>query len=185
LKISDSNLVIEIKNKNPAALEYAINKYVKLVYSVAYNILYKLADKSCIQECVSDVFTSIWYNIETFDLKKSTFKTWITAIAKYKAIDYRKKYIKNSNIEEFNDMNIIDTHNIEDVIIERENKEELLRAIEKLEKPDCEIFIRKYFLDESIEHIAKCLGLTRQAVDNRLWRGRKKLRKNLILFERR
>jgi RNA polymerase sigma-70 factor (ECF subfamily) len=184
LKITDNNLVIEMKNKNPAALEYAIDAYGKLIYAVVYNILNILTDKGCIQECVSDVFTSIWYNIEAFNWEKATFKTWITVIAKYKAIDYKKKYIKNCNIEELKDSSIVDTHNTENIIIERENKEELLKAIEDLGKPDCEIFIRKYFLDESIEHIANCLGLTRQAVDNRLWRGRKKLKNKFSIIRK-
>jgi RNA polymerase sigma-70 factor (ECF subfamily) len=183
LKITDNNLIIEMKNTNPAALEYAIDVYGKLVYTVIYNVLNTISDKSCIQECVSDTFTAIWYNIEAFNCEKASFKTWITAIAKYKAIDYKKKYIKSSNVKQLKDDTVIDMHNSENLIIERENKEELLSAIEELGKLDCEIFIRKYFLDESIDAIATRLGLTRQAVDNRLWRGRKKL-KNKLCFIR-
>ncbi len=184
MKITDNNLIAQIKNKNPVALEYAIDLYGKLIYKVIYNVLNTLSDKSCLQECASDVFTAVWYNIEVFNADKATFKTWITAIARYKAIDYKKKYIKNSNVLELNDSISRDVDNVEKLLIQRENKEEVLSVIKNLGKPDCEIFIRRYFLDEPIEHIANCLSLTRQAVDNRLWRGRKKLKDSFCAIKK-
>jgi len=184
LKINDNNLIVQLKNKNSMALEYAIDTYGKLIYKVIYNVLNALADKSCIQECASDVFTAVWYNIQAFNPDKATFKTWITAIAKYKAIDYKKKYIKNYNLLELKDSLSKDIDNVEKLLIQRENKEELLSAIKELGKPDCEIFIRRYFLDEPIEYIANCLSLTRQAVDNRLWRGRKKLKDSFCVIKK-
>lgn len=59
MKITDNNLITELKNKNPVALEYAMDTYGKLVFAVIYNVLNTLADKSCIQECSSDTFTAI------------------------------------------------------------------------------------------------------------------------------
>lgn len=45
-----------------------------------------------------------------------------------------------------------------------------------INKLDREIFIRRYFYYEKIEDIAKRKGLTRQAVDSRLFRMRAKLK---------
>lgn len=45
------------------------------------------------EECISDVLFSIWENIEAFNYRESSFKNWICAIAKYKAIDYKSKYL--------------------------------------------------------------------------------------------
>ncbi|OOM61895.1 RNA polymerase factor sigma-70 [Clostridium beijerinckii] len=88
--------------------------------------------------------------------------------------------MKNSNIENINDYNITALNETEEYILAAENKDEIIKIIKELGKVDCEIFIRRYFLEESIENIARSLGLTRQAVDNRLWRGRKRLKEKMI-----
>lgn len=180
MKIGEENLAEEIKNRNVAALEYAIDNYGKLIYKIIYNILNSFGDKESVQECVSDVFTAVWYNIKTYDNKKASFKSWIIAISKYKAIDYRKKLMKNLNIENINDYNITALNDTEEYILAVENKEEIIKIIKELGMVDCEIFIRRYFLEESIEKIAKSLELTRQSVDNRLWRGRKRLKEKML-----
>lgn len=180
LKITENNLTEEIGNGNPAALEYAIDTYGKLVYKVVNSALNLSEDKDYIQECVSDIFTAIWYNIKTYDKEKATFKSWLIAISKYKAIDYRKKLIKNSNIEDINEYDIKADNDTEEYIISLERKSEIIKVIKELGEVDCEIFIRRYFLEEPIDDIAKSLGLTRQAVDNRLWRGRKRLKEKML-----
>lgn len=180
LKITENNLTEEIGNGNPAALEYAIDTYGKLVYKVVNSVLNLSENKDSIQECVSDVFTAIWYNIKTYDKEKATFKAWLIAISKYKAIDYRKKLIKNSNMEDINEYDIKADNDTEEYIISLERKSEIIKVIKELGEVDCEIFIRRYFLEEPIDDIAKSLGLTRQAVDNRLWRGRKRLKEKML-----
>lgn len=180
MKVGEQNLAEEIKNRNAAALEYAIDNYGKLIYKIVYNILDSFGDKESIQECVSDVFTAVWYNIKTYDSQKASFKAWIIAISKYKAIDYRKKLMKNFNIENINDYDITALNDTEQYILAAENKDEIIKVIKELGTVDCEIFIRRYFLEESIENIAKSLNLTRQAVDNRLWRGRKCLKEKML-----
>lgn len=179
MKITENNLVTEIQASNTKALEYAINMYGKLIYKVVNNVLCSFSDKYAIQECVSDVFTAIWYNIKTYDKEKASFKSWITAIAKYKAIDYRKKLIKKHTMEDINEYDLKEDINIEDHIICSERKKEIIKVIKELGKIDCEIFIRKYFFEESVDDIARNLKLSRQAVDNRLWRGRKYLREKM------
>ncbi|WP_026885598.1 sigma-70 family RNA polymerase sigma factor [Clostridium beijerinckii] len=180
MKVGEQNLAEEIKNRNSDALDYAIDNYGKLVYKIIYNILNSFGDKESIQECVSDVFTAVWYNIKTYDNQKASFKSWIIAISKYKAIDYRKKLIKNYNIQNINHYNTTALNDTEEYILASENKDEIIKIIKELGTIDSEIFIRRYFLEESIEKIAKSLELTRQAVDNRLWRGRKRLKEKML-----
>ena len=52
------------------------------------------------EECVNDILLSIWESIEGYDKDKNTFKNWICVIAKYKSINYRKKYLANYKLEE-------------------------------------------------------------------------------------
>ncbi|RFM22447.1 RNA polymerase subunit sigma-70, partial [Clostridium botulinum] len=64
-----------------------------------------------------------------------------------------------------------------------ENKEEIFEVMNYMKKEDQEIFIRRYFLDEKVENIAKILGVNRNLIDKRLSRGRKFLKEKLILLK--
>lgn len=52
----------------------------------------------------------------------------------------------------------------------------VIAIVDTLKEIDQQIFYKRYFFYESIEEIAQNLGLTRKAVDNRLWRMRKLLK---------
>lgn len=83
--IDEKNFIGQIKEQNEDALKYIIDKYGGLVKSVVSRTLY--AYPQDIEESVLDTFMKVWQNIKYFDESKSTFKNWIAAIAKYRAID--------------------------------------------------------------------------------------------------
>ena len=152
-------------------------------YKVTHNILSSNFNSQYIEDCVSEIFWSLWNNIESFDEEKGDFKYWITAVAKYKAIDYKRKLFKESTNECIDDYNFTDEANTEKIVASKENKEELLKAINDMKAEDREIFIRRYFLYEDIENIAKAFGVNRNFVDKRLSLGRKSLKDKLILLK--
>lgn len=61
----------------------------------------------------------------------------------------------------------------EDELIVMEDREELLKLINQLEPLDQKVFIMKYLLGMKTEEIGDKLGLTRAAIDNRVYRGKK------------
>lgn len=180
MKIDKNNFIEEIKRKNPRALDFVVDTYSGLVFKVVHTILNSSFHSQHVEECVNDVFWTVWNNIESFDKEKGNFKYWITAVAKYKAIDYKRKLFRQSTDECIDDCTIIDEVSTEKIIISKENREELLKAISGMKDEDKEIFIRRYFLDEGIENIAKAFGVERNLVDKRLSRGRKFLKEKLI-----
>lgn len=105
------------------------------------------------------------------------------AVTKYKAIDYKRKICGQVNSECIDDYSLTDHENTEKLIIEKENREELLALINSMDPVDREIFIRRYFLDEEISNIAAKLSIRRSAVDNRLSRGRKSLKKKFSVLK--
>lgn len=78
--------------KKEKGLELLIDQYGGLITAIVRKHLGTL--KSYEEECVNDVLLAIWHHIHRFDSEKNTFKNWVAAIAKYKAIDYQRKYIK-------------------------------------------------------------------------------------------
>ncbi len=64
-----------------------------------------------------------------------------------------------------------------------EERERLQTALKTLTAVERELIYKRYFLDESAADLAMEYGLTRQAIDNRLWRARKSLKLALIAGE--
>ena len=71
----------------------------------------------------------------------------------------------------------------EDELIMLEDRTELIKLINQLEPVEREIFIMKFFLGLKTEEIAKKLGLTNASIDNRVYRGKKKLNKKVTSLE--
>lgn len=175
MKITEENFVDQIKKRNEKALEYVIDNYAWVIKTVLKKHLFNLQD--FYEECMDDCLLAIWENIHYYDPKKSSFKNWIAGIAKYKSIDYMRKYLKNT-----------ETKNIEDVVISAEGNllreilaDEISRETEKmlcsLSEEDREIFKKIYFECKNMDEVSKETGLSKSILYNRISRGKKKMRK--------
>ncbi|MGL5347896.1 MAG: sigma factor [Peptostreptococcaceae bacterium] len=87
----DKLMIKYIKKKNPKGMDMLIEDYSGIITSVVRNHLGTL--KNYEEECVSDVLFSVWESINGYEKDKNSFKNWVCAIAKYKSINYRKKYL--------------------------------------------------------------------------------------------
>ncbi|CDI49927.1 sigma-70 family RNA polymerase sigma factor [Clostridium tetani] len=183
MKIDEDNFIKKLKNKNPKALEFALGNYGNLSYKVVYSVLGSGFERHSIEECVNDVFMVIWNNIDSFKEDKGSFKSWLIAISKYKAIDYRRKLARENNLEYLDEIITNEEYNTENIIIIEENRQEILKAINELKDVDKIIFTKRYLLEEDIEIIAKELGVNRTVIDNRLSRGRRTLKKKLTFLK--
>lgn len=96
MKINDDNVVSELQKKIPKALDFIVGIYGGLIKSIVQKTLFNFEDSGNVDECINDVFLGIWNNIDKFH-KDNKLKSWIAAIAKYKAIDYQRKLLKELN----------------------------------------------------------------------------------------
>lgn len=177
MKITAENVIKQLQKKNPQALEYLLDTYNKNIYSLTYRILKDVGCNEDIEECVSDVFVTAWENSHKYNPNKGTIKTWLFIVAKYKALDYRRKIYKEKNLSKEEEIELVSEEQVENKVILKEEIKQIMTVIDNLGETDRQIFYRRYFFYEEIEDIAVCLSLTRKAVDNRLWRIRKLLKK--------
>ncbi|OMF24133.1 RNA polymerase subunit sigma-70 [Paenibacillus sp. FSL H8-0548] len=174
MKFNDKNVIQQLQRRNEDALEYIIDTYLPLIKGVIHKVLSPLENEGMIDECINDTFLSIWSHSKKFHGEATDFKKWICAIAKYKAIDYYRKAAKNVEFTS-NDIVWNTEKSAEDELILMEDKSELIKIINQLEPVDRNIFIMKFFLGFRTEDIAAKLGLSNTAIDNRIYRGKKKL----------
>ena len=171
--VSDKELANAIKNGSERAFEELLRLYGGLIRAI---VRYHLKDISMWQEdCENDVLLSVWRNIDRFDPEKNSLKNWLGAVAKYRAINYKRKYIRELAGKELTE-DVADDMSADAEILKRETRSEILSLLEALAPADREIFIRRYILEQPVEEIAAVNKRKPSWIYNRLSRGRKILR---------
>ncbi|MDI2587421.1 sigma-70 family RNA polymerase sigma factor [Psychrobacillus sp. NEAU-3TGS] len=171
------SLINRLQRKDEQALREVIDTYGGYVKAIALKVL--LPNQTAIEECINDVFLTIWQKSAQFTGDEKDFKKWIGVITKYKAIDtYRSLQNKPKTVQLL--PSISSKKNLPERIVElRIQKEQLFISILSLSKNDQEIFLLKYYLGYSNGEIAEMFEISKSAVENRLYRGKLKLTKEM------
>lgn len=175
MKITEENFAEQIKKRNEKALEYVIDNYAWVLKTVLKKHLFNLQD--FYEECMNDCLLAIWENIRYYDPKKSSFKNWIAGIAKYKSIDYIRKYLKSTEDANIEDVTISVEDNSLREILSNEVSIEIEKMLHSLSQQDREIFRKLFFEGKDMNEISKETGLKKPILYNRLSRGKRKMRR--------
>lgn len=179
MKIDEGNVVKYLLKKNEKALDFVIDNYGGLIKSIVWKHLHSL--ESIQEECIDDILLAIWNNIDKYCKEKNSFKNWVAAVAKYKAIDYKRKYIKLLEQEDLESSNLESHLRVEEKVLENELSYEIQSLLNNLKEEDKNLFIKRYIEEEDIDTIAQGMGVKSSVIYNRLSRGRKKLK---TIFEK-
>lgn len=175
MKITEENFIKQLKNKNEKALEYVIDNYAWILKTVIKKHLFKLPNYY--EECMNDCLLGIWENINYYDPEKSSFKNWVGGIAKYKSLNYVRKYLRDLENQNMENVIISTEDNALKEILSKEISRETEKMLGSLSEEDREIFKKLYFEDKSMDEISDDTGLSKSVIYNRLSRGKKKMRK--------
>ncbi|WP_286860447.1 sigma-70 family RNA polymerase sigma factor [Proteiniphilum sp. UBA5510] len=178
----DKQLKDKLLSKNEKTVELLIEKYHKLLWVIVENTLRGIGRAEDIEECVSDVFVRIWGKPESFDPERGTMKTYLSVMAKSIALNRYKSLTKRYESESNNSVENENTDDLLDLICREERNEELLDAIHSLKDPYPEIFIRRYIFGEKTSVVASRLGMDTKDIENRIYRGKNKLKSILNHF---
>ena len=167
--MEDLDIVNLIYNRNEIGIAELKMKYNELLYSLALSILKNDADS---EESVNDTYLKIWRTIPPY--KPTYLKSFVCKITRQISIDiYRANHRKNEESLNEIDYEISSSYSLN----------ELSNLInEFLEKQDVEsqvLFIRRYFLNESVKNLSKGFEMTETNISVKLLRTRKKLKKYL------
>ena len=168
----DEELIRLLQGRGPEALKQLKARYGPLI---RYIVTGMLPDPRDAEECVSDVYMKVWEGIDGFSPDRS-LKPWLTAIARNTAVSYLRK--KRADTEELNDTSAL-SPSPEEELLRRERSAALMRVIGGLAPDERRLLSRKYYYRQSTAQIAAELGLTERTVEGRLYRLRKRLKKQL------
>jgi RNA polymerase sigma-70 factor (ECF subfamily) len=172
--VTPDNVIRELQCRSPEALAYLIDRFMPVVAAVASSILSDIGTQEDIEECVSDVFIDAWSRADRYDPARGTLRTWLTLLAKYRALDRRRKFRRHISSAEVRAP--VDADPVLSEVLSLERQHALVDAIEQLGPGVRDVMVCRYVFDMPVADIARALNLSRSQVDNRLSRGRQSLR---------
>ena len=131
------------------------------------------------EDCLSESAMRVWEKIALFNASRGGFTAWLTAIARNTAINYTRSAARHNSAGEMPEDAPSPEPTPEESVLQEERRAALNTALRRLPPADKALFYRKYYYLQPTAQIARELGLTERAVEGRLYRMKKQLRKML------
>lgn len=131
------------------------------------------------EDCLSEIAMQIWKKIERFDPKRGSWNAWLTAIARNYALNYKRDRSAQGGAGEIPPDLPSPEPSPEEQILRKERQAAVNRALQRLSARDRTLFYRKYYYMQPTAQIASETGLTERAVEGKLYRIKKQLRRLL------
>ena len=143
--------------------------------SDADNQLGPCAAAEDIEELASDVFVALWRAPQP--LRTEHLRGWLGKVARNQAISFlRRQHLQLVRDE---DCILIDDRDAQKLLEAKERSALLNAALAALTSEDREIFLRRYYYNQTAGQIAEALHMNPSTVRSRLLRGRQSLRTEL------
>ncbi len=197
--LDEQRLIQGLRARNPRILEILIAQYSHELFYFIRLVLEGVGSAQDAEECVNDLFVTVWQDFDSFDPARGSLRTWLTMRAKYIALDRRRHLMRRHPSGSLAASHLADQNasraqsfvgdlggeraslsqrmdtSLDALLEQRERREEVRRALERLPDLDRLLVYLRYFQLASIDEIALRTGLSKHAVDTRLWRVRKSL----------
>lgn len=173
----ERKMVLRIQRGDVRAFTLLVSQYERLVFHVVHRLT---LDQSDAEDICQDVFLKVYNRLNTFGFE-SKLSTWIARIAYLTAIDYLRKYRKQTTTELSDTLehNYFTTETPEQVLTQKEVSAYVNKLIAQLPE-QYRTVLTLYHLDEfSYPEIEQITGMPEGTVKNYLFRARKLLKEKL------
>lgn len=173
-KTDDIYYIEAVRNGNVQAFSFLVEKYQKLVYTLALKLLKKPEEA---EEMAQDTFVKAFQKLDSYE-GKSKFSTWLYSITYNACIsELRKRRIEFKSLD---DRQISDQEEQKMHDYYRETKKEdqekyLNLALEKLPEDDQVLVTLYYYENQSMDEISAITGLTVSNIKVKIHRARKRM----------
>lgn len=172
----EKELVDRIRRRDERALRELIDLHGALLKAIVHRHL--PGSRQDREECLDDVLLAIWTHIGSFDAERNTLRQWSAAVAKYRAIDYRRRELRERGRRaggELDPERLPGTDS--DCAAAKSSVEDVL---EQLPEDERRLFERYYLEGVPAREIAAGLNVRESWIHNKLSRGRRKLKNSWI-----
>jgi RNA polymerase sigma-70 factor (ECF subfamily) len=134
----------------------------------------KCGSAAVAEDLLSDVFLDVWRQADRFQ-GRSSVSTWLLAIARFKALSARRVR-KDAELDETIEATVADPADNPEVMLEKKNREELVRAaLNNLSPEHKEVIDLVYYHEKSVDECAQIIGVPPGTVKTRMFYARKKV----------
>lgn len=175
MDITEDNYVVGLQAKNEKALKFFIEHDGWIVKSIVHKMMAKYQDKQ--EECMNDIFLAVWKNVDRYTGEKASFRTWLTAVARYQVLSH----IRDIRYHDYVSLDYVEPVGDSDVKSRLFDEEEMLefqKLLEILSEEDRQIFTALFWHEKSYEEVGQEMNMPVDRVYSRVSRGKKKLKKN-------
>lgn len=174
--MEEQSLARRLTTGSRSALEQAVRQFTPYVSAVILQTLSGRAAREDVEELASDVFLALWSHAGELDPAQG-LRPWLAAVARNKAIDWlRTRRTEPIPLEESCPGAEEDPASLAE---RRELSALLWQTVDALPEPDRTLFFRYYYQGDKLKDIARELGLSQTAAKQRLFRGRRALKRIL------
>lgn len=174
--MTEKEIIESIRQREPQGASLLLTYYGPLLRYVVSPIVTNAHDR---EECLSDAVMRAWEKIDQFDPDRGSWTAWLTAVARSVALNKLRTTKKREETAELTPDIPSPEPTPEELLLRRERQQALKEALSQLSQFDRLIFYRKYYYLQSTAQIAAETGMTERAVEGRLYRVKKQLRKRL------
>ncbi len=179
--MTDQKILLLLKQNPEQGIHKLMALYGGAIATICRNFLYDCSEED-VEEAIADTFIHFWKSLDKFELKENySVKSYLYAIARNVARDLRRKKQKADifSLEELS-LELPSGYHLESEIERRRCEAILHTCLEQMKEPDKSVFLYRYFYGYRVKDIAEILSLSVKQVENILFRGKEKLRKDLL-----
>lgn len=179
-EINEESILLMLKNSPGEGISMALDAYGGPVKTICKNILFDCSQED-IEEAVADSFVGLWKSIDKFNRNGDySLKSYLYGIARHTALDKRRTIKKEAGTLPVEEVVIDAAIDLESDFAKKLNDNIVHNSVDSMDEPMRSVFILRYFYFEKVNDIARRLGLTPKVVENHLYRGKSKLRCELL-----
>lgn len=172
---TEDNYVVGLQAKNEKALKFFIEHDGWIVKSIVHKMMAKYQDKQ--EECMNDIFLAVWKNVDRYTGEKASFRTWLTAVARYQVLSHIRD-IRYHDYVSLDDVEPVGDSDVKSRLFDEEEMLEFQKLLEILSEEDRQIFTALFWHEKSYEEVGQEMNMPVDRVYSRVSRGKKKLKKN-------
>lgn len=181
-ELSDQDVVERVRAGETGLFEVLMRRYNRRLFRVTWSIL---LDGDEAEDVIQDAYVRAFQHLDQFE-GRARFATWLTRIAAHEASARRRKrrrLVALDGMEGPERERLIsgdaEPVGAEDRLLARSARDLLRRSVARLPPSEREVFVLREVEGLSNRETAATLGLTRTATKVRLFRGKRRLRREL------
>jgi RNA polymerase sigma-70 factor (ECF subfamily) len=168
---SDDDLIGAIARRDRDAMHVLFSRYNVRVFRFTMRLVGR---EAVAEELVGEVFLEVWRNAARF-AARSSVSTWILGIARHKALSARERRACEPLDDTTND-SIADHSDDPEITMQNTERASILRdCLQRLSPAHREIIDLVYYHGQTIEEVARIVGVPPGTVKTRLHYARKLL----------